>query len=41
VHACPERALCDGSQSLTPAAFAAAMRRLKAVSETRVYGRGR
>lgn len=41
VHACPERALCDGSQSLTPAAFAAAMRRLRAVSDTRVYGRGR
>lgn len=41
VHACPERALCDGSQSLTPAAFATAMRRLRAVSETRVYGRGR
>ncbi len=41
VHACPERALCDGAQSLTPAAFARAMGRLRSVSETRVYGRGR
>lgn len=41
VHACPEEALCDGSQSLTPAAFAAAMRRLRAMSEARAFGRGR
>ncbi len=41
VHGCPERALCDGAQSLTPSGFAEAMKRLRATSETRVYGRGR
>jgi len=39
VHACPDRALCDGAQSLTPEAFAEAMNRLGAVARSRVYGR--
>ncbi len=41
VHACPERALCDGSQSLTPVAFREMMAKLDLVSRTRVYGRKR
>ena len=40
VHTCPERALCDGGQSLTPEGFEAAMGRIRAVSRARVYGRG-
>jgi 3-deoxy-7-phosphoheptulonate synthase len=40
VHTCPERALCDGSQSLTPQGFETAMGRIRAVSRARVYGRG-
>lgn len=39
VHACPDRALCDGSQSLTPDAFAVTMRKLRTVTASRVYGR--
>ncbi len=32
VHPCPEEALCDGPQSLTPPAFAALMERLRAMA---------
>lgn len=39
VHACPERALCDGSESLTPEAFVRMMRGLRAVTAVRTYGR--
>ncbi|MFZ5590872.1 MAG: 3-deoxy-7-phosphoheptulonate synthase [Bacillota bacterium] len=37
VHPCPEKALCDGQQSLTPEAFAALMGQLRALA--RAMGR--
>jgi len=33
VHPCPEKAMSDGDQSLTPAAFAEMMRVLRAFAE--------
>jgi len=32
VHSCPEKALCDGAQSLTPAAFRTMMGELRKVA---------